>query len=185
MKSLLALLVAAVVVVIFFTLGGSRRERDDRAEIQQLVDRYYDALRNQRYDEAASYYESTTFVGTGINPPVALRQATELSGGVPAKVIVDALRIDGDRAVCELLIERQGQGPVSYVMKDENGKVLGTWARRLHFVRENESWKIAKDGENGDGADTKKAMDMLQQIQRQQQQQRQKLQQQEQRYQEP
>ncbi len=173
MKAILGSLVVVIIVIVVMQIGGGGDPRpvDHEAAIRQLVDRYYDALRSGRYEEAATYYESTTFDGTGIDPPMALKQATELSGGIPPKVIVEALRIEGNRATCELLIERKGIGGGSYVMVDEKGNTLGTWARTLHFVREKGAWKISKSGENAVDADTQKALEMLRRIQAQQAQQ--------------
>jgi hypothetical protein len=170
MKAILGLLIVIVIVIVVLQIGGGSDPRpvDHEAAIRQLVDRYYGALRNGRYEEAATYYESTAFDGMGIDPPMALKQATELSGGIPPKIVVEALRIEGNRATCELLIEREGQGSVYYVAKDEKGNTLGTWARTLHFVREKGVWKIATSGDNAADADTQKALEMLRRIQAQQ-----------------
>jgi len=176
MKAILVLLVVVVIVIVVMWIDGGTPQQtvDNEAAIRELVDRYYDALRNGRYAEAATCYESTAFDGTGIDPAVALRQATALSGGIPPKVIVEALRIEGDRATCELLIERKGIGDRSYVLTDENGEILGTWARTLHFVREKGAWKISKRSDHSAGVDSEKALEMLRRIQAQQAQQTQR-----------
>jgi ketosteroid isomerase-like protein len=119
---------------------------NEKAAIEELVQHFYDTLRRKDYQEAVAFYEKDAFKGTGMNPAKAIEAASQLTG-VPRSVKLEALRIDGNTATGELLIDRKGIGAVSYVARDGSGKMMGTWARTLHFVKQKGEWKIAKDSQ--------------------------------------
>lgn len=139
---------------------------NEKAAIEQMVKQYYSCLREGKYKDAVAFYEKDTFTSSGIDPAKALEAACRI-GELPNSVKIEAIRIEGNQAVGEIIIDRPGIGPIYYELKDENGKSLGTWARSLNFVKQNEQWKIAKKNHqtlNGTDDQTKKALELLNQM---------------------
>lgn len=167
-KSTAMLLAGMVIVVVVWRVQSPTRPTappvDDHAAVRQVIDKYYDALRAGRWGEAVTYYEADAFKGTKLNPPEALKQATEFSGGIPGKPRLEALRIEGDRAVGELVIDRPGEGPVEAVLTDEEGRRIGTWAKMLNFVKQGGAWKISATDPSSGGVDAKQALKLLEGI---------------------
>ncbi|MCB2155606.1 hypothetical protein KQI84_12030 [bacterium] len=127
---------------IFYTPGLA----DDDKAIRGLVQRYYSHLRADEFEQAALCYEPSAFLGVPFSGAEALKAAKELSGEIPEEISVEALRINGTTAFGEIVIQRDGIGPVSIQMTDSEGNRIGTWARTLHFVKlNNGQWRIAKD----------------------------------------
>ncbi len=140
----------------------------DKAAIEKLVKDYYDALRSQNYKKAASFYEKGAFDSTGFSPETALEAACKITG-VPDSVKVEALRINGEQATGEIAIDRKGIGGSYYTMQDDKGKILGTWATTLHFIKQKGEWKISqKDNQTIKGMDSvqKEALEMIKQLQK-------------------
>ncbi len=136
---------------------------DERKSIESTVDSYYEALRKEDYELAASFYDREGVEGAPFDLPHALKLTSELTG-IPEEVKLEALRIDGNTAKGEIIIQRKGKGPVSYVMTDETGNHIGTWARTLNFIKREGVWKISKDSSQTislDNQELKRALESL------------------------
>jgi hypothetical protein len=139
---------------------------DEKAAIETLVKDYYGALRNRDFTRAAACYEPGALDALGMAPEKVLEQAVKLMP-VPKETKLEGLRVDGTRATGEIVIDREGVGPVSYVMSSE-GKQLGTWAKTLHFTKTSAGWRIAADsGQTIDGMDeqSQAALELLKKLQ--------------------
>ncbi|MBN1518094.1 hypothetical protein JXA32_16150 [Candidatus Sumerlaeota bacterium] len=137
---------------------------DERAAIQRLVDRYYNALRAKDFQLAASLYDPQE-VGE-INMAKLLETACSVLG-IPPVVRLAGVQIEGDRAKGETFIDREGHGPVYYKGIDSHGNDLGTWARTLHFVKRDDEWKISLGGaQSVEGLQLGKTHDLLDELEK-------------------
>lgn len=143
---------------IQYTVAAS--EQADRMAIQRLFERYYAGLRAGKYDEVAQLYspEAAKIMGGRQKLAQALRGATELLG-IPKRTSLHGIRFDGDTALGEVILPGgDSSGQYEY---SENGKVIGTWAKTLHFVRAGDSWLISEKSENTAGVDPGEALKLL------------------------
>lgn len=162
MRTLLyfALLGLACVVLFLFLRP---EEENDRKAIEDLFHAYYDALRDGKYEEAASYYETGSEDVVGGDLAGKLRMASNFRREVPGETRLSSLRIAGNQATGEVVIPDE-EDTFRYVEEDEDGNVLGTWARSIHFVKINGEWRISQSGENVVGIDLQQALDVLQNL---------------------
>ena len=135
-------------------------EQADRVAIDRLFTRYYDGLRAGKYAEVARLYspEAAKIMGGRQKLTNTLRAATDLLG-IPKKTELHGLRFEGDRARGEVILPDQDPG--GQYNYSENGKVIGTWAKTMHFVRAGDSWLVSERGEATAGVDPAKALKVL------------------------
>lgn len=171
MKLSIGIIIGVVVAIIISNiLSGIQKLRveKDKKAIHKLVDDYYNALRKKKYKEAAGYYEPDALKILGTSPEKTLEMACQLSGSIPNDITLETLRIKGNKATGEIVIQRKGIGNVSIQMYEEKDKRIGTWAKTLNFVKIKGEWKISGDNTNTAGADMEKTLKMLKDIQRKQ-----------------
>jgi hypothetical protein len=178
---------AAPVLLLGLALAGfafSYRRPDpsraaDVAAIEKLVQDYFAALRRSDFDGAASHYAPlvrTAIAASGSSMEKALRGATEISGGIPDAVKIEALRFDeanANRATAELVVPERASrsNPVgNYHLVDlDANKDFGIYARTLHFVKVKDEWKIGAGKSIVEEKAANEALQTVQQLRRQQQ----------------
>lgn len=153
-KALLGVLALLGVVAVlsqidFSAVDGDATEvsfdpRLDTAALETMMGEYHRALREGRWGDAASFYEPGSFEAMGVVDPAGLLKMMAQLTEIPEDARLVAIRIEGDRASGEVVIDREGFGDYLY-LSDEEGKRVGTHARTVNFVRIGDGWKIAAD----------------------------------------
>lgn len=149
MKSLLAIigvLIAAFAVNYWMPKPGdvfrSAGPEDSQRQIRAFVAEYYRVLRAEQYEQAAAMHAPGYFQQLPMEPLAALKTASEVTG-IPEEVTAESIDVIDDFAVAQIVIQREGIGPVHIdLVKARSRERVGTWARTLWFERIEGEWYI-------------------------------------------